>query len=78
MPGALTAGDLADLAASLAPRPLRLEALVDQLNRPVPATEMKISCLKIRYRLMAGNTSTGTSLISESDTVPGLISTTLI
>lgn len=41
VPGALTAGDLCDLAGSLAPRPLRLEALVDHLNRPVPAAEAK-------------------------------------
>jgi dienelactone hydrolase len=33
IPGALKAGDLADVAASLAPRPLRLEAMVDGLNR---------------------------------------------
>ena len=32
VPGALTAGDLADLAAALAPRPLRLESLVDGRN----------------------------------------------
>ena len=41
VPGALTAGDLCDLAGSLAPRPLRLEALVDHLNRPVPPAEMR-------------------------------------
>jgi dienelactone hydrolase len=33
VPGALTAGDLADVAAALAPRSLRLEGLVDGLNR---------------------------------------------
>ena len=37
VPGALTAGDLCDVAAALAPRPLRLEGLVDGLNREVPA-----------------------------------------
>ncbi|HKI31617.1 MAG TPA: acetylxylan esterase [Gemmataceae bacterium] len=35
IPGALTAGDLCDVAAALAPRPLRLEGLVDGLNRRV-------------------------------------------
>jgi dienelactone hydrolase len=39
VPGALTAGDLADVAASLAPRPLRLDGLVDGLNREVSAEE---------------------------------------
>jgi hypothetical protein len=37
VPGALTAGDLADVAAALAPGPLRLEGLVDGLNRSVSA-----------------------------------------
>jgi hypothetical protein len=36
VPGALTAGDLSDVAAALAPRPLRLEGLVDGLNQEVP------------------------------------------
>ena len=40
VPGALTAGDLCDLAGGLAPRPLRIEALVDHLNRPVTAGEL--------------------------------------
>jgi hypothetical protein len=41
VPGALTTGDLCDLAGSLAPRPLRLEARVDQLTRPLSAAELK-------------------------------------
>src|SRR5262249_35167130 len=41
VPGALTAGGLCDLAAGLAPRPLRLEAMVDHLNRPVSAVQLK-------------------------------------
>ena len=40
IPGALTAGDLCDVAASLAPRPLRMEGLVDGLDRAVEAVEM--------------------------------------
>jgi dienelactone hydrolase len=35
VPGALTAGDLCDVAAALAPRPVRLEGLVDGVNRRV-------------------------------------------
>jgi hypothetical protein len=35
VPGALTTGDLCDVAAGLAPRPLRLAGLVDGLNRSV-------------------------------------------
>src|SRR5262249_46988325 len=35
VPGALTTGDLSDVAAALAPRALRLEGLVDGVNRRV-------------------------------------------
>jgi hypothetical protein len=35
VPGVLTVGDLADVAAGLAPRSLRMDALVDGLNRRV-------------------------------------------
>jgi dienelactone hydrolase len=37
VPGALTAGDLCDVTRALAPRPVRLEGLVDGLNRRVKA-----------------------------------------
>ena len=40
VPGALATGDLVDVAAAVAPRPLRLEASVDGLNRRVPAKEL--------------------------------------
>jgi hypothetical protein len=40
IPGALTAGDLADVVAALAPRPVQLEALVDGLNRRVTRDEL--------------------------------------
>ncbi len=33
VPGVLTAGDVADIAAALVPRPLRVEGMVDELNR---------------------------------------------
>ena len=39
IPGALTAGDLCDIAGSLAPRPLRMEGLVNGLNRAAEAVE---------------------------------------
>jgi hypothetical protein len=41
VPGALTAGDLPDLAAALAPRPLRLEGLVDHRNVAVGGADLK-------------------------------------
>ena len=39
IPGALTAGDLCDIAGSLAPRPLRMEGLVDGLDRAAEPVE---------------------------------------
>lgn len=40
-PGALTVGDLDDVAAAVAPRPLWLHGLVDHLNRRLSQEEMK-------------------------------------
>ena len=40
IPGALTVGDLCDVAASLAPRPLWMEGLVDGLDRAIKADAM--------------------------------------
>jgi len=41
VPGALTTGDLCDVAAVLAPRALRLEGMVDGVNRRVSADGLK-------------------------------------
>jgi len=41
VPGALTAGDLADVAAALAPMPLRFEGLVDGRNCQVSEPELR-------------------------------------
>jgi dienelactone hydrolase len=40
VPGALFAGDMAELAAAFAPRPLRIESPVDACNRLLDAAEM--------------------------------------
>ncbi len=41
IPGALTAGDLCDVTAALAPRPVRLTGLVDGLNRTPKADAVR-------------------------------------
>jgi hypothetical protein len=41
IPGALTVGDLGEVAAAIAPRPLRLEAMVDGLNRRSPVDQVR-------------------------------------
>jgi hypothetical protein len=40
VPGALTAGDLCDLVAALAPRQVRLEGMVDGWNRTLSAPDL--------------------------------------
>jgi len=50
VPGALTAGDLSDLAAGLVPMPLRIESPVDHLNRAVTVADMQrayASCVEV-------------------------------
>ena len=41
VPGVLTTGDLADVVAALAPQPVRLDGLVDGLNRHLPVVEVR-------------------------------------
>src|SRR5262249_5784398 len=41
VPGALTASDLNDVADAVAPRPVRLEALVDGVNRPASLESLR-------------------------------------
>jgi hypothetical protein len=48
VPGALTAGDLCDVAAALAPRPLQLAELVDGQNRRVSADEATAALAAVR------------------------------
>ena len=45
VPGVLPKGDLVDLAAALAPRPLHLNGLVDGLNRTLPLKDARARCL---------------------------------
>jgi dienelactone hydrolase len=54
LPGALTAGDLNDVAAALAPRPLRLEGLVNGLNQLVaPEALAALEPVRSAYRSAA-------------------------
>jgi hypothetical protein len=56
VPGAVTVGDLDGVASVLAPRPLRLEAPVDGLNRAVPgdALSKEYSVTRMMYRINKG------------------------
>jgi hypothetical protein len=56
IPGALTAGDLCDVAASLAPLPLRMEALVDGVNRTIEPAEMARVLEAVRAAYRSGDT----------------------
>jgi hypothetical protein len=52
-PGAVHAGDLGAIAAALAPRPLRLEGLVDGRNRRVPAEDLAKALEPVRQAYRA-------------------------
>jgi hypothetical protein len=58
IPGALTAGDLCDVAASLAPGPLRMAGLVDGLIRAVEAVETArvMEPVRLAYRALDAGT----------------------
>lgn len=57
IPGVLNAGDLCDVTAALAPRPVRLEGLVDGLNRraPLKAVELEYKPARQAYTLAAAS-----------------------
>jgi hypothetical protein len=65
VPGALTAGDLCDVAAALAPRPLWFTGLVDGLDRRVDAGQMAkaLEPTQAAYRAMKASDS----LLVEAD-----------
>src|SRR5262249_19175731 len=52
VPGVVATGDLTDLAGALAPQPLRIESMVDGLNRRVPAEALvrKYEVTRAAYR----------------------------
>jgi hypothetical protein len=57
VPGALTVGDLCDIASALSPRPLRLEALVDGRNCALPLADAEncFSSTRGAYRESGGS-----------------------
>ena len=59
VPGAMTAGDLSDVAAVIAPRPLRLDQLVDGLDREISSAEVEREFATVReqYRRMNAPTA---------------------
>jgi dienelactone hydrolase len=69
IPGALTAGDLCDLAAAVAPRPLALYGLVDGLNRRADLAEISAEYEVARQAYEAASATARFSLGSVSDNV---------
>jgi hypothetical protein len=55
VPGALTMGDLVDVAAALAPRSLRMEGLVDGLNRELTADSLSQALESARAAYRSSN-----------------------
>jgi dienelactone hydrolase len=65
VPGALTAGDLGDVAAAVAPRPLRLEGLVDGVNRRVAQGDLNTAYAPARASYRAAGVRERLSLRAE-------------
>ena len=64
IPGALNAGDLCDLTAALAPRPVRVEGLVDGLNRRAPLNAVE-SEYKIARQAYARAAASGNLVVGD-------------
>lgn len=67
VPGALTAGDLADLGAAIAPRPLRVDSLVTGLNQRAGAEAIQTEWQVARDSYAARKASKKLKLVSEEE-----------
>jgi hypothetical protein len=72
VPGALTVGDLADVAAALAPRPLWLEGLVDGRNCRVRAPALARTYEPARQAYAAAHAEQKLQLAAEPASAPGV------
>jgi dienelactone hydrolase len=71
VPGALTAGDLPEVAALLAPRPVRLEGLVDGVNRRLPAEALARSYAPAREAYTAAKAGERLEVVTTSEKETG-------
>ena len=62
VPGALTVGDVADIAAALVPRPLLMECPVDGLNRGIPSETIAVAFAPTSQAYLLANASEEFSL----------------
>jgi cephalosporin-C deacetylase-like acetyl esterase len=70
VPGVLAAGDLPDLVAVLAPRPVALVALVDGLNRPIDASR-QAEAFRLAHDVYASRKHEGALAIQAVGPPPG-------
>ncbi len=75
VPGVLTGGDLADLAAALAPCPMRLDGVVDGLNRTL-ALDVVRSIYKPAIRTYQSNAATIALTADQSNVAQWLLNAT--
>ncbi len=76
VPGALTVSDVSDIAAAIAPRPLKLENLIDGLNRPVPASDVQSALAGVTeaYRAAKAGDRLSLSAAKENEVAAWLLS----
>ena len=72
IPGILAAGDLADVEAALAPRPLRLSGLVDGLDRLVPEAALKQSLKTVEDAYQNGSAE-GLAISSQASSMESAV-----
>jgi hypothetical protein len=70
VPGALTAGDLCDVAAALAPRPLLFSRLVDGQNREIPPERLSST---LAPAIQSYQAAAASARLSVSETQPAAI-----
>lgn len=76
VPGLLRNGDLADIAAALAPRPLRLDHLIDGLNRRLPGADVDREYQPAKASYLAAGAADSLTIDDESSVAEWLLSQT--
>jgi len=76
VPGALAVGDISDIASAIAPRPLKMENLIDGMNRSVSADNLRstFSVTKDAYRYAKAGDRLSLSVKKKNESAAWLLS----
>lgn len=73
IPRALMAGDLSDIAAAVAPRPIRIEKMVDGTNRPASGPAIDQEWSRVRQAYESQDSAQRVSINEQDSTIEWLI-----